>query len=209
VKPRGFAEYAWRATPSFTLFPRLGFDGWYTSLPVRPIGARQIDDDVYSPTRFFRRSLPYAQAMAWWSPAFDLAVYGRVRGMLDAEHGDFASASGRAGALVSVGPFDIGAHGDATWFAATPDARATSGVDVGAGGHVASHFWLAPGSVALEPSVGGAARLADARWQAFAALGLVLGHARRRHDFASLDLGFFDSFVGGTLYRGSASGASP
>jgi hypothetical protein len=209
VKPRAFAEYAWRAASSLTLFPRIGFDGWYTSLPVRPIGARQIDDDVYSPTRFFRRSLAHVQAMAWWSPAFDLAVYGRVRGVLDAEHGDIASGSTRAGALVSLGRFDIGAHADASWFAATPDARSSAGVDIGAGGHVASHFWLAPGSVALEPSVGAAARLADARWQAFAALGLVLGHGRRRHDFASVDLGFFDSFVGGTLYRGSASGASP
>jgi hypothetical protein len=206
IRPRGFLEYGWHALPSLTIFPRAGFDGFYTDLPARPTSARQIDDDVYSPTRFARGSLAYAQALAWWSPFFDLAVFGRARASVDLTSGELASTSSRAGGLVSLGPVDIGLHVDATAFAATPGARTRPGVDLGSGGHVTSLFWLSPGSVALSPGLGGSVRAADGRWQAFASLALVLGNGRGRRDLAPNDLGFFDGFVGGAPYRGSASG---
>ena len=206
VHPRGLLEYAWRARPSLTLFPRIGFDGHYTDLPARPTDARQIDDDVYSPTRFVRRSIGYLQGVARWAPYFDVVMFTRIRASLDLGSGELASASARAGGLVSLGPFDVSAQLDATSYPSTPGARARAGVDVGPGGHVTSLFWLSRDSVALEPGVGGSARVGDGRWQAFASLALVLGHGRGRRDFSANDLGFYDGFAGSAPWRGSASG---
>ena len=52
--PRGFLEYSWRATRSFFILPRLGYDGYYTTLKNVPKNLDDVDDAVFNEYRFVR-----------------------------------------------------------------------------------------------------------------------------------------------------------
>ncbi|MDX2050840.1 MAG: hypothetical protein SFV15_00525 [Polyangiaceae bacterium] len=86
-RPRAFVEYSWPVSSGLFLLPRIGYDGFYTSVTDRPSSVADVDDDVFSSYRFSRNTLLYVQTLGWWVPYFNNIYYLRPRATFNADAG--------------------------------------------------------------------------------------------------------------------------
>src|SRR5262249_53935279 len=143
----------WRATRDFFVLPRLGFDGWYTTLRTPPQSTNKIDDDVYNVFRFTHNSLAFAQLLLWWVPRFNDIFYLRGRVTADAAALEFNHAALRSGIFLAFGDLDSGAFFDAARYTST--ASAPSETEFVTGVDINYNAWVVPGSFDVQPGVTG------------------------------------------------------
>lgn len=205
-KPRAFLEYSWRATRTFFVLPRLGYDGFYTSLAKAPKSLTNVDDDVYNAYRAKRPTFAFAQALFWWTPFFNEIVYLRSRATYDPVAGDLSHVSARPGVFLAFGALDLSVLVDGTWYAATESVRSQARVDATGGFKWAYTIWQNLGSFALQP--GGAAfyRVNDGGWQAIFYINVLASYRRGLRDFSSLELDFPEQLGGSIPWRGATPG---
>jgi hypothetical protein len=202
LKPRGFVEYSARITPSFYILPRIGYDGYFTTVKTAPKAAtlKDIDDDVFNAFRFKRNQFLFLQALFWWVPLFDNIWYIRARGTYDVVNSAFSHADVRPGMFFIAGPVEFGGYADAQYFTATAGARGTSGIDISGGSTVLLHLPISPGSFEIRPTVTGQLR-GDLAYQVTGGLSFVAGPRRGVRDYSSLELSFPESTGGGIPWR--------
>lgn len=205
LRPRGFVEYSGRVSSDFFVLPRIGYDGYYTTLLNQPSSARYVDDDVYNAFRFRRNTFAYLQGLFWYVPAFNDIFYVRTRGTYDVTNGAFSHASLRPGAFFIFRALELGAYVDAQYFMATEGARTTSSVDTTFGGGMTVHLPITPGSVEVRPNVTGQARV-DGSWEMLAGLSLVTSFRRGVRDYSSLELSYPEETSGGIPWRNANKG---
>lgn len=200
LQPHAFLEYSGRLSPSFYILPRIGYDGYFTTLNARPASSKNVDDDIYNAFLFERNSFAFLQGLFWWVPLFNEITYVRARVAYDVTNGAFSHAALRPGAFVIVGPFEAGAYADGQYFERTLGARSSSGIDLSAGATVAIHLQSSPGSFEVRPTASGEAR-ADGGWQVFGGLTFIASARRGVRDYSSLELSFPESTGGGIPWR--------
>lgn len=200
LRPRGAIEYSGRVTPAFYILPRLGYDGYYTSLGARPASSKDVDDDIYNGFRFQRNTFAFLQGLFWWVPYFNHIAYLRARGTMDVTNGSFSHAAVRPGTFVILGAFEAGGYLDAQYFERTTGARTSSGIDISGGANVVLHFPIVPGSFEIRPSATGQIR-GDLGWQAIAGLTLIASARRGVRDYSSLELSFPEATGQGIPWR--------
>jgi hypothetical protein len=200
LRPRAFVEYSARLAHDVFLLPRLGYDGYYTTLAAPPASSRGVDDDVYNAFRFKRNTFLFAQGLFWYAPFFNDIFYLRARGTFDASSQAFSHASLRPGAFLIFRTIELATFLDAQYFASTPGARSGSGVDLSAGEGVIVHLPVSAGSFEIRPSATGAIRT-DGGWQVLAGLSLVASFHRGVRDYSSLELAFPEETSGGIPWR--------
>lgn len=200
LRPRAAIEYSARVNPALYILPRVGFDGYYTSLAARPASSKHVDDDVYNAFRFERNTFAFLQGLVWWVPYFNHIAYLRARGTLDATNGAFTHAAIRPGSFVILGTFEAGGYLDAQYFERTSGARTRSGIDISGGANVVLHFPIMPGSFEIRPSANGQVR-GDLGWQAMAGLTIIASARRGVRDYSSLELSFPEATGGGIPWR--------
>ena len=200
IQPHAFLEYSGRVSPSFYILPRIGYDGYFTTLDARPGSSKDVDDDIYNAFRFKRNSFAFLQGLFWWVPLFNEITYVRARVTYDVGNGAFSHAALRPGAFVIVGPFEAGAYVDGQYYERTLGARSSSGVDLSAGATALLHLQSSPGSFEVRPTASGEAR-ADGGWQVFGGLTFIASARRGVRDYSSLELSFPESTGGGIPWR--------
>jgi hypothetical protein len=205
LRPRGFVEYNARLASDVFFLPRLGYDGFYSTIRSRPASSRNVDDDLYNGFRVNRSSLVFLQGLLWYAPLFNNIIYLRTRGTYDAENGAFSHASVRPGTFAIFRAVELSAFLDAQYFAATTGARATSSVDMGAGGSVIFHVPIVPGSLEMRPDATTMVR-ADGGWQVLAGVAFVTSFRRGVRDYASVELSFPEETSGGIPWRSESRG---
>lgn len=205
LRAHGYVEYSGRITPSLYLLPRLGYDGFYTSLDGRPSSLVGVDDDVFNDFRFRRPTLVYQQLMAWWVPYINDIFFLRARVNEDARHG-LSHAGVRPGVLFAFGDLELGGYADATWFRATEGLRATSKVDVTGVGYALFNIWASAGSLDIQPGIGGRVRADDGGYEVYALVNIFGSFRRGLRDFASPELAFPEQLGGNVPWRGPAVG---
>ena len=213
LAPNGFVEYSWRATRTFFILPRLGYDGYYTNLHKDPSKLNDVDDLVYNEYRFVRDSLAFLQLLFWYTPYFNDIFYLRPRATVDVRSGDVAIVAARPGALIDFGNFDINAYIDTAWYKATADPVVgrihSSSVDVEGGVTLEYNLWSGYGSLDIVPGVSAYGRANDGGWQAFAFVNVYLSRHRGLRDFSSLELDFPEQLADRIPWRGNTLGAGP
>jgi hypothetical protein len=200
LRPRAAIEYSARVTPAFYILPRIGYDGYYTSLEARPTSSKDVDDDMYNGFRFKRNTFAFVQGLFWWVPYFNHIAYIRARGTMDATNGEFTHAALRPGSFVIFGVFEAGGYLDAQYFERTTGARSTSGIDIAGGANVVFHFRTSPGSFEIRPSMMGQVR-GDLGWQALGGVTLIASARRGVRDYSSLELSFPEATGAGIPWR--------
>src|SRR5262249_47067851 len=75
IQPRGFIEYSWRVRSNFFILPRLGYDGFYSTLTGTPKSSRDVDDNVYNAFRQHRNTFGFLQGLFWFVPHFNDIFY--------------------------------------------------------------------------------------------------------------------------------------
>ncbi len=211
--PNGFIEYSWRATRTFFILPRLGYDGYYTNLHKDPSKLNDVDDMVYNEYRFVRDSFVFLQALFWWTPYFNDIFYLRPRVTADVRQGDLAILALRPGALLDFGNFDINAYVDAGWYKSTSDPILgvihPATVDVEGKVTLEYNIWSGYGSVDVVPNVSASWRGNDGGWQTVAGVSLYLSRHRGLRDFSSLELDFPEQLADRIPWRGNTVGGGP
>ncbi|MBX7197425.1 MAG: hypothetical protein K1X94_35580, partial [Sandaracinaceae bacterium] len=202
---QAYAEWSARVTPSFYLLPRLGYDGFYTSLDARPSSLAGVDDDVFNDFRFRRPTLVYQQLLAWWVPFLNDVFFLRGRLSEDARHG-VSHGSVRPGMLFAFGDLELGTYADATWYRAAPGLRASSKADLTGVAYALFNLWASPGSLDVQPGVGARARLDDGGFEVWALVNVIGSFRRGLRDFASPELAFPEQLGGNVPWRGPAMG---
>ena len=205
-KSRGFAEYSWRVTGDFFVLPRLGYDGWYTSLPSRPTELAAVDDDVYSAYRVRRPTFLFAQALLWHAAYFNEIAYLRLRGTVDPRASTFSHASARPGAFVVFENLDFAGFLDATWYTPADSLLHRGHLTETAGLATRYAFWADLGSLSVQPGVAALTHLNDGAWQVSVFVNLLASYRRGVRDFSSLELDFPEQRGGGIPWRGDAPG---
>ncbi len=205
LRPRGFIEYSARVASDVSLLPRLGYDGYYTTLSERPASSRNIDDDLYNGFRFRRNTFAYLQGLLWYVPFFNQLFYLRARGTVDATNSAFSHASLRPGTFLILRALELAAYFDAQYFERTTNARTRSGFDVGGGIGVSVHLPLLPGSFEVRPNSTAQVR-GDGGWQVFAGIALIGSYRRGASDYSSLELSFPEETSGGVPWRTESKG---
>ena len=204
LRPRAAIEYSGRVTPAFYILPRVGFDGYYTSLNARPPSSKHVDDDIYNAFRFERNSFAFLQGLFWWVPYFNHIAYLRARGTMDVTNGSFSHAALRPGTFVILGTFEAGGYLDAQYFERTTGARTSSGIDISGGANIVLHFPIMPGSFEIRPNATGQIR-GDLGWQALAGITFIASARRGVRDYSSLELSFPEATGGGIPWRTEGS----
>jgi len=207
--PRGFIEYSWRPARTFFVLPRLGFDGFYTTLDKKtpPKSLRDVDDAVYNSFRVQRTSLAFLQSLFWFTPFFNDIFYLRTRGTFDVVNQDLSHVALRPGMFLVFNTLDIAAFVDNAFYRPTPNVPTSqSHVDVTGGANVSYTIWSGIGSFAVQPGIAGSVRANDAAWQASAFVNLFASYRRGLRDFSSLELDFPEQLGGGIPWRGNVPG---
>jgi len=207
VKPHAYVEYSGRITPSFFLLPRVGFDGFYTNVEIRPQSLMGVDDDVFNDFRFRRPTVLYQQLTAWWVPFFNDILFLRARVSEDAQRG-LSHAGLRPGGIFAFGNVELGTYADATWFAATEGLRSTSKTNVTGVGYALYNLWVSNGSLDIQPGLGGRVRAGDGGWEVYGLVNIFASFRRGLRDFASPELSFPEQFGGNVPWRGPAVGGT-
>jgi hypothetical protein len=206
-RPRAYAEMSFRVAPSFFVLPRVGYDGFYTTVDSRPVSLTGVDDDVYNGFRFRRPTILYQQVMAWWVPYVNQILF--LRGRLNEDVRAGVSHGGvRPGAIFAFGNLELGGFGDATWFRATEGLRSQSKVDVTGVAYALYNLWISEGSVDVQPGIGGRARAGDGAWEVYALFNVFASFRRGVRDFSSPELAFPEQFGGNVPWRGPAVGGT-
>jgi hypothetical protein len=193
LKPRAFVESNLRISDTFSILPRLGFDGYYTS--AQPKVLRNVDDDVFNRFRAERSSLLYAQGLFWLAPHFNDVFYARLRAELDAGSAQVSHASSRAGVLLAFGPVEFSGVYALAWHRQTARARATSGFDSTAFVAANGTFWLSKESFGLQPAVAVSMR-DDGSIDGSLSVGVLLSARRGLRDYSAFELNFPDHTSG-------------
>jgi hypothetical protein len=205
LRPRAFVEYSGRLASDLFVLPRVGYDGYYTTLSARPASSRQVDDDLYNAFRFERNTFVFLQGLLWYVPYFNEIVYLRVRGTYDATNGAFSHASARPGTFLIFRSVEIAAYFDAQYYLATPGARRSSSIDPGFGGGVTVHVPIVPGSVEMRPGVTTQVRT-DGSLQVLGGLTFAASFRRGARDYSSLELSYPEETSGGIPWRSGNRG---
>ena len=205
LRPRAFVEYSARLASDLFVLPRLGYDGYYTTLDSAPASSRQVDDDLYNAFRFRRNTFVFLQGLLWYVPYFNDIFYLRLRGSYDATNGGVSHASARPGTFLIFRFVEIGAYFDAQYYLATAGARATSSIDTGFGGGVVVHLPVVPGSFEVRPGVTGHVRT-DGNLQILGGLTIAASFRRGARDYSSLELSYPEETSGGIPWRSGNKG---
>jgi hypothetical protein len=208
IRPRAFVEYSGRIASDLFVLPRIGYDGYYTSLESRPASAREVDDDVYNAFRFKRNTFAYVQGLLWYVPFFNDIFYLRMRGTYDATNGAFSHASARPGTFFIFRELELLTYFDAQYYLATENARTTSSIDTAVGAGVVVHLRAVPGSFELRPGVNGLYRM-DGSFQVFGGLTIAASFRRGARDYSSLELSFPEETSGGIPWRNDSKTPDP
>ncbi len=213
ILPNGFIEYSWRATRTFFILPRLGYDGYYTNLHQDPSKLNDVDDLVYNEYRFVRDTFGFLQALFWYTPYFNDIFYLRPRATMDVRQGQLAEMAVRPGALLVFGQFDINAYIDAAWYKGTADPLLgtihSNSIDVEGGVTLEYNIWHGFGSFDVVPGVSAYGRASDGGWQGFAFVNIYLSKHRGLRDFSSLELDFPEQLADRVPWRGNTLGGGP
>src|SRR5205807_1046474 len=121
--------YSWRVFSDFFILPRAGLDGYYSTLTTTPKSSRDVDDNVYNAFRLHRNSFAFLQGLFWYVPFFNDIFYLRARGTYDIGNSQFSHASARPGFFLIFRSVEMGVFGDASYYAATVNARPGSDID--------------------------------------------------------------------------------
>lgn len=206
-RPHAYAEFSARLAPNVFLLPRIGYDGFYTNIEQGPKTLTGVDDDVYNNFRFRRPSVLYQQLTLWWVPYFNEILFLRARVNEDARRG-LSHAGVRPGAIFAFGNLELGTYADATWFRATDGLRETSKTDVTGVGYALYNIWASPGSLDIQPGIGGRMRAGDGGWEVYALVNVFGSFRRGVRDFSSPELSFPEQFGGNVPWRGPAVGGT-
>jgi hypothetical protein len=201
-RPRAFVEYSIRVRPDVFVLPRLGYDGFHGNLERRPATLKGVDDDVFNSYRFARPTLAFAQVLGWWVPYLNDIFYLRARATWDTRAGALDHVALRPGTFLAIGPAEIGAYGDATFYRETSAPGSQAAAELTGAAYVLFDLWLAPQSVDLQPGVGARARTRDGAWEVFALVNVVGSFRRGLRDFTSFELNFPEPLGGGVPWRG-------
>jgi hypothetical protein len=202
LEAQGFVEYSGRIRPDFFILPRLGYDGNYESLGAPPATTVNVDDDVFDPFRYQRRTLVFAQALFWYCPHFNDIYYLRLRGDFDATSGTFSHASVLLpGVLLIFHQAELSLFADFEYFAATPDLRPTAGIDTTVGEQFIWHAVVLPGSFELRPTISSQLRIDNPSWQVSFGINILASARRGQRDYSSLELSFPEETSGGIPWR--------
>lgn len=204
---RGFAEYSYRATSSFFVLPRLGWDTVNVSLHFRPSSLLAVDDEIYDPYRARRPTFVFGQALFWLAPYFDDIFYLRVRGTHNATAGKFSHASARPGAFTVFGSLDLSAFVDVTWYSASDTRSGTPQMQQTLNAGAVYDFWFGHGSLDIAPGVSTLYRPTDGTYQIVASLTILGSFRRGLRDFSSLELDFPEQRSDGVPWRGPTRSA--
>ena len=129
LRPRGFLEYSWRATHgSFFILPRLGYDGYYTTLKAVPLAPPDRRHGRQRLPLRARRSCSRRRSSPVGHSFNDISTSARAS-TADAGAREFSRQGARPGAFIALGNLDINGYVDATYYAATPDLRTTAGTE--------------------------------------------------------------------------------
>jgi hypothetical protein len=206
IQAHGFAEYSWRASPDFFMLPRLGYDGYYSSVARRPFDVTYLDDDVYNWFRAKRPTFVFAQALLWYAPFFDDIFYLRSRISADPGARLISHVGVRPGLFAAFGQLDVTAFVDNAWYAATESLTNKARIEVEAGARVFYNQWWGMGSLNLQPGAAMFWRPTDGGWQVNAFVNLLASYRRGLRDSSSLDLDFPEQLGGGIPWRGDTPG---
>lgn len=205
LRPRAFLEYSGRLAPDLFVLPRLGYDGYYTTLDAKPASTKNVDDEVYNAFRKRRSTFAFLQGLLWYVPFFNDIFYLRVRGTYDATHHAFSHASFRPGTFLIFRALELSVYGDAQYYAATDGVRNASSVDAAAGGGALLHLPVTPGSFEIRPGVSGLVR-ADGSYSVWGGVTLAASFRRGARDYSSLELSYPEETSGGIPWRNDAKG---
>lgn len=205
LRTRAFVEYSWHPSPDFFILPRLGYDGYYTSLASPPASSKNVDDDIYNGFRFSRSTFAFLQGLFWYVPFFNDIFYLRLRGTYDATNGAFSHASARPGTFLIFRTIELAANADFQYFERTTGARSTSGIDTTASAGISIHLPVVNGSFEVRPNTMGTLR-ADGRWQVLAGIALIGSYRRGARDYSSLELAYPEETSGGVPWRTESRG---
>jgi len=205
INPRGFAEYSWRATRAFFILPRLGFDGWYTTLHQIPKSTTNIDDSVFNAFRTERQTFVFLQSLFWLTPFFNDIYYLRARATYDVGNAQLSHVAMRPGLLLAFGQLDINGYFETAWYQATPYVRSTAGITNSAGLTIEYNFWSGAGSLDIQPGVAGLWNDGGA-YTVQGILNFMIGYRRGLRDYSSLELDFPEQLSDGVPWRGAPMG---
>jgi hypothetical protein len=206
LRPRAFVEYFWRPAPSLSVSPRLGYDGYYSTLDRTPISARDVDDAVYNAFRAQRRTLVSVQGLVRYVPHFNDALFVRPRVNVDAGQGSLSHASLRGGGSLVLGLTELDLAADAQYFVRTAAARDRSGVDATLDATIAQNFPLLARSLNLQAGAQGGYRISDGAYQVLAVLSFTVSAGRGVRDFSVNEHVFREQVPGGTPWSAGAEG---
>lgn len=204
-RPHGYIEVSTRPASNFFLLPRVGYDGFYSNLPGKPVTLDNVDDDVYNGFRFKRPTLGYAQLLAWWVPYFNDILLARARANLDVNTGALSHVSVMPGGYFAFGKVELDLFAQATWYKAIEGIRSTSGIEYVGSGYLFVNQWYGNGSLDFQPGIGGRART-DGAWEVVALINVLASFQRGLRDFASPELNFPEQFGGNVPWRGFVPG---
>jgi hypothetical protein len=205
INPRGFAEYSWRATRAFFILPRLGFDGWYTTLHQVPKSTTNIDDSVFNAFRTERQTFVFLQSLFWLTPFFNDIYYLRARATYDVGNSQLSHVAMRPGLLLAFGQLDVNGYFETAWYQATPYVRSTAGITNSAGLTIEYNFWSGAGSLDIQPGVAGLWNDGGA-YTVQGILNFMIGYRRGLRDYSSLELDFPEQLSDGVPWRGAPMG---
>jgi hypothetical protein len=205
-KPQGFVEYSWRVTRNFFVLPRLGYDGFYSPVPVLPKDLTLVDDGVYNFYRAKHPSFVFAQALLWFAPHFNDIFYLRTRASFDPNAANLNHVSARPGLFAAFGDFDLSAFVEGTWRAATSGITQRTTLEQAVGLVATYDLWFGLGSFDVQPGAAGFVRARDGGWQLNVFVNLLASHRRGLRDSSSLTLDFPEQLGGGIPWRGSSAG---
>lgn len=209
IRPRAFVEYSLSVASDLFLLPRLGYDGYYTSIAALPRSTPAVDDDVYSSFRFRRPSELYGQALLWWVPNFNDVFYLRGRATSELSSRRLGQTALRPGIFLAWKQIDFGSYLDVSWYAPLPGIQNAWSAHAVAGASAAYYGWLLPGSFLIMPGVSGRARVDAPGWEALATVAVLASFQRGLRDFSSPELDFPEQLGGGVPWRGDKKGTHP
>ncbi len=205
INPRGFLEYSWRATRAFFILPRLGFDGWYTTLHQIPKSTTNIDDTVFNAFRTERQTFVFLQSLFWLTPFFNDIYYLRLRATYDVGNSQLSHVAFRPGLLLAFGQLDINGYWETAWYQATPNVTTSASLESSAGLTIEYNFWSGAGSLDIQPAISGLWNDSGA-YTVQALLNFQIGYRRGLRDYSSLELDFPEQLSDGVPWRGAPMG---
>jgi hypothetical protein len=204
IQPRGFIEFSGRATSDFFILPRLGFDGFYSSLGTPPKSTSGVDDDVFDPFRSNHSTLVFGQLLLWWVPTFNDIFYMRARATFDAKARTLTNVALRPGIFLAFGDLELDGFGQGALYPASASGTGKSALEALLGASAVYHAQAVPGSFSLNPGVAATLRPGSSGYEITAFVDLYASYRRGLRDFSSLELSFPEQLSGGIPWRGAS-----